>query len=100
MRGGYYNKAGEAITQEQWGELHVDPDYKVIALETLSDGMKVSTVWLGINHAYSPELPPLIFETMIFSDDEELNGQMWRYETEEQARENHEQVVRTLKDNS
>src|SRR5712671_1952524 len=33
---------------------------------TVKDGVKVSTVFLGLNHQYDPDGPPLLFETMIF----------------------------------
>jgi len=33
---------------------------------TQNGDVKVSTVFLGINHQYGPEGPPMLFETMIF----------------------------------
>lgn len=42
------------------------------------DGVRVSTVFLGIDHGYDGK-EPVLFETMIFGGDH--NGEMWRYTT-------------------
>lgn len=50
----------------------------------------VSTVFLGMNHNWG-EGPPLIYETLVFAGD--LDGEMERYATEEEAREGHQKMV-------
>ena len=56
--------------------------------------LEVSTVWIGINHNFSGEGPPLIFETMVFGSEGDLYCE--RYATEEQAREGHAATLRRL----
>jgi hypothetical protein len=57
---------------------------------------QVSTVYLGLNHQHR-DGPILIWETMIFSEDPELDQQwMWRYSTRAAAMAGHQQVVDAL----
>ena len=61
-----------------------------VASTNLPNGLRVSTVFLGINHQYEPGGPPLIFETMVFPEEARLRElDMKRYSTEEQAVEGH-----------
>ncbi len=50
------------------------------------DGVRVSTVFLGMNHAFMPG-PPLWFETMIFGGPHD--GYQERYSTYREAEEGH-----------
>lgn len=52
----------------------------------------MSTVWLGINHNFADEGPPIIFETMVFGL-ENADEYMQRYATEEEARAGHAETV-------
>ena len=52
-----------------------------------------STVWVGLDHDVLETGSPVIFETLIFSDDEVLDGMMERYSTLEDAKEGHERMV-------
>jgi len=65
LSGDYYDREGNSITMSEYAEKHQDMSYKVVARTNTSYG-DVSTVWLGINHAFMGEGPPVIFETMIF----------------------------------
>lgn len=56
---------------------------------------RVSTVFLGIDHGFMSEIP-ILFETMIFGDDEEYQE---RYATYEEAEEGHKRVVASIKAN-
>lgn len=47
----------------------------------------VSTVFLGVDHAFDRKDPPLIFETMIFGGAED--GALWRYSAWEEAESGH-----------
>ena len=60
----------------------------------------ISTVWLGLDHNYFQNGPPLIFETMVFANpetDEEGYGltefDVLRYATEEEAIAGHNAMV-------
>ncbi len=91
----YYDRDGRPITDVgEFARLFSDLTYKRILVDTV-DGADVSTVWLGINHNYTGEGPPLIFETMIFGGDHDQD--CWRYATEEEARKKHDEIVAALK---
>lgn len=82
----FYNRQGKEITLKEFGELHRNLEYKRVFASTLPDGRWLSTVWIGINHRFFGDGPPLIFETMLFSHDgpgESLNE--WRFATEQEA---------------
>lgn len=54
----------------------------------------MSTVWLGIDHASFGGCEPLIFETMVFtSEDDFTDIDCMRYSTEEEARAGHLAMV-------
>jgi hypothetical protein len=60
---------------------------------TLPDGKWVSTVWLGIDHRFGGDGPPLIFESMVFSKagGDELDCK--RFATLGDARTGHDAMV-------
>lgn len=84
----HYNRKGELIGLGDWAVLMEDPTYIQI-LDDYIEGTRVSTVWMGIDLSFNRSRPPLIFETMIFSDVPELDGLQWRFATEEGARAGH-----------
>lgn len=96
----YYDRDGQAITLERYAELFGndgDDDYKRVAQDDVGE-LWVSTVWLGIDHAFG-DGPPIIFETMIFRDgDFGRDLAMWRYTTETAALAGHDRVVAALRD--
>ena len=61
-------------------------------------GGKLSTVYLGLDHNIFGEGPPLIFETMLFTDGKEGDNECWRYATEKEAIANHSKLARKFKD--
>lgn len=56
------------------------------------DGVKVSTVFLGLDHRFGGNGPPLVFETMIFGG--ENDGEQDRYSTKAEALTGHEALCR------
>ena len=93
---GVYRRDGTPITGEdavlQWAYMSEQEDRRV-ALTLLTAGdctVKVSTVFLGLDHNFSGGGPPLIFETMAFGDDTEVID---RYPNEEQALAGHRATV-------
>lgn len=89
-----YDRDGKRISLVEFGRLFADDSYKRVAVTKLSNGVRVSTVWLGLNHSYRSSDPPLIFETMVIDDqDEEAAGDLWRYSTEQEAFDGHVSVV-------
>ena len=63
--GRHYDKRGNRITLREWCMLWEMKDYQILKQEYVGDYW-VSTVWLGLDHAFG-EGPPLIFETMVFN---------------------------------
>jgi hypothetical protein len=59
--------------------------------ETMVGERSVSTVFLGLDHAFFGGRP-LLFETMVFAGSHESEGQ-WRYSTWDEALAGHDQVV-------
>lgn len=43
-----------------------DGTWKRVALTIVHEGCEVSTVFLGLDHSWTPGGPPLVFETMVF----------------------------------
>jgi hypothetical protein len=71
-----------------------DLAYKRVAETTLPDGKWISTVWLGLDHRFIDDGPPLIFETMVFSSEGGgVDLDQDRYSTEEEARTGHDAIV-------
>jgi hypothetical protein len=58
--------------------------------KTYAEDIEVSTVFLGIDHNFFGDGPPLIFETMVFRDG--LGDEMMRCSTWEQAQEQHREM--------
>lgn len=75
-----------------WFQEHTND--RVVALTELPDDVRVSTVFLGLDHSFVPG-EVLLFETMIFNGP--LDETQARYSTREQAIEGHEYYVRAAK---
>lgn len=93
-----FDRQGKPCTRGFWSEKMSDDDYRVVALDTIH-GVRVSTVWLGLDHGMSflsgKDTPPVIFETMLFSSD---SCRMFRrYSTEEQAKTGHASAVASVR---
>ena len=50
----------------KWGKWMETPGNRIVKQETLPDGVTVSTVFLGLDHRFGDDGPPVLFETMIF----------------------------------
>lgn len=75
----------------RWGRVFECMKRRTVG-KTVVRNLKVSTVFLGLNHQYCKGGPPLIFETMVFGmKDDELQ---WRYSTLKQAQKGHAAAVR------
>jgi len=90
----FYDRQGNPLSLDEWVNLEErrDPEYKRVA-ETTVGHLWVSTVWLGLNHAWNPNHRPLIFETMIFPRWNFGELYMDRYSTEAEALAGHEVAV-------
>jgi len=63
-----YDREGRPQNMAWFNEKCADMEYKRV-LETQIGPYWVSTVWLGLDHSFSDDGPPLIFETMVFATD-------------------------------
>ena len=95
MSGTYYNRQGRPISLDEWISTNTI-DGKRVAFSLMPvEGVKVSTVWLGISHGTEESGKPIIFETMIFMGAEEASGSgqelyCERYSSEEDAKHGHD----------
>jgi hypothetical protein len=96
----HFGPDGAELTLMEWCEMfearHGDmsPDSWWRRTTEISDEIRVSTVWLGLNHRWSPG-PPLIWETMIFGG--EHDDCQWRYSTRQSALDDHERIVAAIR---
>jgi hypothetical protein len=78
-----------------WGEwFHNAGEQRIVAKDNIL-GIEVSTVFLGLDHRFIGDGPPILYETMIFAggDDEWLDLNQWRYCTREEALRGHAYAV-------
>jgi hypothetical protein len=66
-----------------------------IALDLLPEGIKVSTVFLGLDHNFGLTGPPILFETMIFGG--EHHEYQERYATRDEAFKGHKKALALAK---
>jgi len=89
----WYNKQGKPIDSNTANELLGDHNY-VVVKKTKVKKNEISTVWLGLDHSFNNnDGLPLIFETIVFPDCEDMD----RYHTLEEAKEGHERMVKKYK---
>jgi hypothetical protein len=83
-------------TLKKWARIAASNfDSKWIDLTVVRD-IEISTIFLGMNHNFLSNGPPLLFETMIFGG--EFDSCQWRYATIKQARRGHRRCVRMVKE--
>ncbi len=90
-KGLFYDKQGNEIGLRDWVRL-IDRSiaYRHVAEDMIGD-VRISTVWLGVNMEIFG--PPVIFETMTFSETiKQWDRQLIRYSTEEEALAGHEAI--------
>jgi hypothetical protein len=90
-----YDREGKPCTTAFWRERINDDSYRVLAQDKVGE-VAVSTIWLGLDHGIGymlgADVPPMIFETMIFPGNSSV-----RYATEEQARAGHAKALAALR---
>jgi hypothetical protein len=95
----YYGLNGEPLTLRQWADL-LGSNKRRVALDALTWGtvsaMRISTVYLGIDHNFLLTGPPLIFETMVFGEEGWADEACYRWSTLDEAQRGHEKVVLDL----
>lgn len=74
----------------EWAQSFESSERRV-AQTDIKDGVRVSTVFLGMDHNFGSDGPPLLFETMIFGGPHD--GYQVRYPTWDEAERGHEEAV-------
>lgn len=74
---------------ERWALWMVDGDRQV-ARDEVGEAL-VSTVFLGLDHRFGGDGPPILWETMVFGDP--LDGEQWRYSSKAAAIAGHVEAV-------
>jgi len=68
---------------KEWAEWFQSADRHVA--QTMIKGIRVSTVFLGIDHAFAHNSLPILFETMTFNETGDVLGIQYRYATWDEA---------------
>lgn len=79
----------------EWGKWFESADRHVAQDEI--DGHRVSTVFLGLDHNHSGEGPPILFETMIFKENDMSDEYQTRCSTWEEAEIMHREAIAFVK---
>lgn len=95
---------GQAVPEPdllKWAAWFEKADPRVA--EDKFDGIRVSTVFLGLDHNHYGQGPPLLYETIIFGPEKHYNElakreleeshEMWRYTTRTNALAGHKKAV-------
>lgn len=97
------------IGLREWANDLKDMKAKIVKQDVLPNGIFVSTIWLGLDHSFIDDGPPLIFESMVFPKrgpeksmlevlqskaHNWLERDMQRYSTEAEALAGHEALCK------
>ena len=75
-----------------WGHwMQTAGDARIVAQDRLSDDVLVSTVFLGLDHGFCNQSPPILFETMVFGGP--LHEECVRYCTYADAERGHTEML-------
>jgi hypothetical protein len=100
MRSLYYDRQGAALDTLEWAKKFEDRNYTVLAIDAAGP-LSISTIWVGLDHSFGEDDPPLIFETAGFVL---VNGKRqlpyvfaYRYATEAEALRGHAYIVEAVR---
>lgn len=86
------NKQPYPVSLDEANKLYDDLDMKITKQDRINDDIRVSTVFLGIDHRFwNTEDKPILWETMIFGG--EHDGYQERYTSHEDALAGHERAL-------
>lgn len=77
----------------EFAEMFNNPGERVLEQVDIN-GITVSTVFLGLDHRFSDDGPPILFETMIFGGEHDQYQE--RYCTWDEAMEGHKRALRLI----
>lgn len=97
LRPKYYILDGHTpvpVPARVWSQWFGTTEQRIVKQTQVSEDVRVSTVFLGLDHNFALKGLPVLFETMVFGG---LNdGWQDRYHTWEEAETGHEEVVSRL----
>lgn len=76
-----------------WSNWFSSGDKRQVGEDTVGD-IRVSTVFLGLDHNFSGSGRPVLWETMVFGG--ELDGEQWRYDSLQAAMQGHGEMLRRV----
>jgi len=82
-------------TSQEWSKWF---DEGRVIDKTDFDDCFVSTVCLGLDHNFSFDHPPILFETMIFGGKHDQF--QWRYSTYGQAKQGHRDILKSIREDT
>ncbi len=85
------NKTPIEVSRDTWASWFETADRQVAETIIESTAIRISTVFLGIDHWFTGKDEPILFETMVFGG--ELDQEMQRYSTWEEAESGHAKMV-------
>jgi hypothetical protein len=91
------NRPVPATSIEEWGAFFENTNRRRVGYDRVG-GFEVSTVFIGIDHRFFGEGPPILFETMVFPIDKSGEVECHRYSSWDDALTGHQATVRRLKE--
>ncbi len=81
----------EAESREEFYAFFEDIGRRTVSKTVVSTGVEVSTVFLGFDHGFSEDGPPILFESLVFGGP--LDDEMVRYATYDESLAGHRDLV-------
>jgi hypothetical protein len=81
---------------QAWSEWFENISNRLVGYTEVTTDCYVSTVFLGMNHRFMSNGPPILFETMIFGGP--LDSETWRYVSWDDAEAGHAAAVRKARE--
>lgn len=75
----------------KWGEWFESSNAKRFVAESKYNNLRISTVFMALDHAVFQTDPPLLYETMLFGG--KYDGETERYSTKREALLGHQKMV-------
>jgi hypothetical protein len=91
----YYDRQGKPMSLWEWANSMEAAHDRHVAEDYVGE-VRVSTVWMGLDHNWLRTGLPLIFETMIFGGNHDM--ECWRYPTEAAALAGHDQALSLVRE--
>lgn len=89
----FLDRQGQPIEADEWSRLLGNDDYRCVGYDEVGP-VRISTVWLGLDHDYGLTGRPLIFETLVRDSPLAEMGRRWSTETD--AHIGHHEIVRQV----